>query len=204
MDRLEDLHVEEEVKKKKKKKKKKEDVHSNSINDNKSAQMIFKTALRNHIDLTSIADNKANIMLSINALIITIAMPLLANYAGDNPKLIVPSVVLLTTCVASIIFATLATRPIKNRGFTNIEEISSGPTNLFFYGNFYKMKFNDYLKGVQEVMQEDERIDVSIISDLFYLGKALGQKFNLLRTCYSIFMVGITLSVIIFALSFAL
>ena len=35
---------------------------------------MFKTALRNHLDLSNLADNKANIMLSVNALIITIAI----------------------------------------------------------------------------------------------------------------------------------
>ena len=191
-------------KKKKKKKKKKVSAEHESINDNKSAQMMFKTALRNHIDLTSIADNKANIMLSINALIITISLPLLASSISDDPKMIFPTSILLTTCVASIIYATLATRPIKTKGLTSIENIENGPTNLFFYGNFYKMRFSDYKSGIKLVLEEDTRLDDSIISDLYYLGKALGNKFNQLRTCYLIFMVGTTMTVIAFAVLFFL
>ncbi len=190
--------------KEKKKKKTKNKDQNDTINGNRSAQMIFKTALRNHIDLTSIADNKANIMLSINALIITISLPLLASNIGDNAKLIFPTSILLTTCVASIIYATLATRPIKTKGLTSIQSIQTQPTNLFFYGNFYKMKFGDYKAGVKMIMEDDTKLDDSIISDLYYLGKALGNKFNQLRVCYLIFMIGTTLTVLAFAILFFL
>ncbi len=193
-----------EKKKKKENKQKKRKPLEDTINGNKSAQMMFKTALRNHIDLTSIADNKANIMLSINALIITISLPLLASSIGDDAKMIFPTSILLTTCVASIIYATLATRPIQSKGLTSIKNIQTKPTNLFFYGNFYKMKFGDYKAGIKMIMEDDAKLDDSIISDLYYLGKALGNKFTQLRVCYLIFMIGTTLTVLAFAILFFL
>lgn len=174
------------------------------IRDNRSAQMMFKTALRNHIDLTSIADSKANIMLSINSLIITLSMPLLASNLQENPFLMIPSAILLATCVISIIFATLATRPVKTSGKTKLENIRTGTTNLFFFGNFYKMDLGTYKKGILEIISDDELMDDTVMTDLYFLGKALGSKFNQLRTCYSIFMVGITASVIAFVLAFLL
>ena len=175
-----------------------------SINSNKSAQMMFKTALRNHIDLTNIADNKSNIMLSINALIITISMPLLASNVAENRYLVIPASILLITCVLSIIFATLATRPIKTSGLTNIKMIPQGNSNLFFFGNYYRMTIDEYRAGVQAVISDQQILDNSIVSDLFYLGKSLGAKFNRLRICYAIFMVGITLTVVSFAAAYIL
>ncbi len=191
-------------KKEKKRKKKARLTLTDSINSNKSAQMMFKTALRNHIDLTSIADNKANIMLTINAGIITVSLSLLAPVISSNPKMVYPISILLTTCVATIIYATLTTRPIKTKGMTAVKSIEGGPTNLFFYGNFYKMGFKEYKAGIKLVLDDENKLDDSIISDLFYLGKALGNKFMQLRTCYLIFMVGMTLTVIAFAILFIL
>ena len=182
--------------------KKKVNNKTKGINGNRSAQMMFKTALRNHIDLTSIADNKANIMLSVNALIITITISLVGSKVDTNNHLILPAIVLLTTSVVSIIYATLATRPIKTKGLTELDKIKSGPTNLFFYGNFYKMPFQNYKEGVQTVIQDDRKLDDSITSDLYYLGKALGTKFARLRTCYNVFAVGLTLTAIAFAISY--
>jgi len=189
------------VKKQLKKQKKKNDTFV-PIEDSRIAQMMFKTALRNHIDLTSIADSKANIMLSINSLIITLSLPLLASNLKENWFLLLPGSLLLLTSVVTIIFATLATRPIKTTGLTDLAKIPQGKSNLFFFGNFYRMSLPDYKKGLQAVMSDDALLDDNVITDLYYLGRALGTKFNRLRICYSIFMVGITVTVISFVYAF--
>ena len=172
------------------------------LNKNKSAQMMFKTALRNHIDLTHIADNKANIMLTINSILITITMPLIASYIKNNPDLLIPTIILLITCITSIVFATLVTRPVRTQGKTDLNVLASGKTNLFFFGNFYKMKLESYRAGMREVINNPNILDHAIVNDLYYLGKALGTKFSKLRYCYLIFMIGMVLTVISFFVTF--
>ncbi len=173
-----------------------------SINKSKSAQMMFKTTLRNQIDLTNMADNKANIMLSINSLLITFGMPLLASQLEKFPSLIWPGTTLLLTCILSIVYATLATRPVKMEGHTDLGKIDQGKTNLFFFGNFFKMTRDDYIKGLTQVTQNEDILDKSIVNDLYYLGRALGQKYYRLRITYSIFMVGMVVTVLVFAATF--
>lgn len=169
--------------------------------DERGVQTIFKTALRNHTDLTNIADNKAGMMLSINAIIITIALPLLMSYIEGNRFLVIPLIVLMITCVVSVIFAALATQPGKLNGETSLEKVmSKSSSNLFFFGNFYNIDLNDYQKGVKDVIRDSEVLERSIINDLYFLGKALGKKFILLRVCYRVFMIGIALSVVAFGL----
>jgi predicted metal-dependent HD superfamily phosphohydrolase len=169
-----------------------------AISQNKSALLIFKTTLRNHVDLTNIADNKANIMLSINSLLITIGIPMLAGNLEKFPNLIFPAATLLITCILSIIFATLSTRPVKMVGTTNISKITDGETNLFFFGNYYKMSIEEYRSGLNKVLQNEAILDRSIITDLFSFGRTLGAKFSRLRICYEIFMVGMIITVITF------
>lgn len=188
----------------KKKSKNKPEEDETPITVSRSVQMMFKTALRNHINLTNIADNKANIMLSINALIITFSMPLLATNVKENSFLLAPSIILLVSCVVSIIFATLATRPVQTKGFTSMEKIKNETTNLFFFGNFYKMNLKDYKAGIDVIIGNEHRVADSIVTDLYFLGKALGVKFNRLRICYSVFMFGITCTVIAFGISYVL
>ncbi len=191
-------------KKEKKEKKKAKRKRDGLLDNSSSGRMMFKTALRNHIDLTSIADNKANIMLSINALIITIAMPLLAAYLRDHPSLTLPASLLLLTCLVAIIFATLVTRPIRTTGRIAMPPAEGRPANLFFFGNFYRMTFDEYKQGLRTVLSDHELLDEAIMADLYFLGKALGRKFWLLRICYLVFMVGITLTVAAFALTYLL
>lgn len=189
------------LKAKRKRQEKKREKVERPLNGSSEARMMFKTALRNHIDLTNIADNKANIMLSINAIIITLAMPLLAGFIVKQPTLIYPLSVLLITCVLTVIYATMATRPIKMDGTLHTTDLSSGETNLFFFGNFYKIPLPKYQESIRTVIKNDNALETSIINDLYYLGLALGSKFKLLRTCYAVFMVGITLSVITFGVT---
>ncbi|MDV7394754.1 DUF5706 domain-containing protein, partial [Arthrospira platensis SPKY1] len=130
--------------------------------------MMFKTALRNHLDLSNLADNKANIMLSVNALIITIAMPLAVSFIKSNLFLLIPLGCLLATCLLSMIFATLATRPIPMTGYTAKEQIDEGRSNLFFFGNFYSMKYDEYQEGMKAVIADESNLEGSIMRDLFF------------------------------------
>jgi hypothetical protein len=182
------------------KKKKKKGNKMLTIGSSKSAQTQLKTALRNHIDLSAIADNKANIMLSVNAIIITVALPMLVARFDTNPTLIIPTIILAIVSVISMIFATLSTRPIDMSGTTTMEMINNKKSNLFFFGNYYKMDFSSYEKGMQQVVADNEILDNSITRDLFFLGKSLGKKYVYLRWCYNFFMYGIVSTIIAFVI----
>jgi len=175
---------------------------SKTITNSKTAQTQLKTALRNHIDLSSIADNKANIMLSVNAMILTVGLPLIISQFESNPALIFPTAILAFASLGSMIFATLSTRPVKMNGSTKMEQIKSLQSNLFFFGNFYKMNFEEYENGMKTVVGDNEIIDNSITRDLFFIGKSLGRKYEHLRRCYNIFMFGIGISLISYIVAY--
>jgi len=187
---------------KKAKKSKSSSKDKSVIQSEKSAQMMLKTTLRNNIDLTSIADGKSNIMLSINAVILTVAIPLISTYIPDHNYLIIPTGVLLLTSVISITYATLATRPVKTKGSTDLSKIGTGKTNLFFFGNYHSMNIEEYKSGLKEVFASQEILDSSVMNDLYWLGVALGKKFNRLRICYAVFLVGMVLTVLAFIITF--
>ena len=182
--------------KQRKQNKKEKEVSTPTISNIKSAQTQFKTALRNHIDLSNIADNKANIMLSVNALILTVALPFMIDKSIDNSYFLIPTIIMALVCLSSMIFATLSTRPIKMSGFTSQEQIKNNQSNLFFFGNYHKMTYDEYKSGVAHVLSDVQALDDSIIRDLYFLGKSLGKKFEHLRLCYTIFMYGISVTVV--------
>lgn len=187
------------VKKEKKKKKKNKEK---GIQGSRSAQMMFKTALRNHIDLSALADNKANIMLTINAAIVTFVLPLGLSYAMQYNFLFYPLASLLITCLVAIVYATLATRPAKMSGKVPESRMQAGTANLFFFGNFYEMTFDEYKHGIDVIVNDDNIMEAAIMRDLHSLGTILGRKYRLLRICYTVFMVGVVVSVLVFFFAF--
>jgi len=186
-------------------KKKKEIISENeqkSFATSRVAQTQLKTSLRNHIDLSSIADNKANIMLSVNAIVITVGLPLMAQQIYENKFFIIPIIVLGLSSIISMAYATLSTRPIKMSGISNLDDIPEKKTNLFFFGNFFKMNFEDYEIGIKQVVGDDEILDNTVTRDLYFLGKSLGAKFHYLRICYNAFLIGMVVTVILFVILF--
>ncbi len=180
----------------------KKEKYANSLAGNKAAITMFKTSLRNHIDLTAIADQKSNIMLSVSALLLTIGVPLFATHLTAHYLMLIPTTVFTLTCLGTMFFATLSTRPIKMDGKTNLEQLNTGETNLFFFGNFYNIKVNHYRDAMKKVIANASYLDDSMINDLYYLGNSLGAKFNYLRKCYNTFIIGTVIFIITFAICY--
>ncbi len=185
-------------KKKKKKMAKKPATDVDAILDKKSAQMMFKTTMRNQIDLTAIADNKANIMLSINAIILSVALPILADDVNENSLLLFGIIPLTLTCLTTMFYATMVTRPIAMTGRSEISKEAQKNLNLFFFGNFFRMDYNKFKEGMLSIFEDNVVLDNAALMDLFYLGKSLGFKYSRLRICYTIFITGIIVTGIAF------
>lgn len=164
-------------------------------------ETMFRTTLKNHIQLSQIADNKANIMLSINAIIVSIVLTSLFPKLDKHPYLIWPSVILLIVCILSIVLATISTIPKVTKAKTDRASIEAKTANLLFFGNFHDMEFSDFKWGMSKVMEDEEYLYGSMIKDLFFLGKVLYKKYKYLRWCYVVFMTGIIISVLAYLIS---
>ena len=170
----------------------------------RAIQSFFRTALRNHIKLSDIADTKANILLSVNAIIISLLLTnLFAKF--DNPSnqfLIIPTIILMLSSITSMILSIIATRPNITSGEFTKEDVENKKVNLTFFGNFHKMKLEDFEWAIDELLKDKDYVYKSLTKDLYFLGKVLDRKYRILRVTYTIFMTGMIISVIAFALSF--
>ena len=175
-----------------------------AIDPEKAIQSVFRVTLRNHIKLSDIADTKANILLSVNAIIISIALSNLIPKL-DNPSnsyLIVPTIVFLIFTVISIVLSVLATRPNVTSGKFTKEDVNQKKVNLLFFGNFHKMSLGEFEWAMNEMLNDKEYIYSSLTKDLYFLGLVLQRKYKILRLTYTIFMMGIIVSVAAFAIAF--
>jgi predicted metal-dependent HD superfamily phosphohydrolase len=165
----------------------------------RGVESMFRLTARNQINLSAIADNKANILISINSIILTVLVSMGIGAVADYPDFIIPGIVFLSTCLVTIIFAILSTRPKISSGKFTEEDIHNKRVNLLFFGNFFNMKMDEYEWAVKEMMKDSNYLYTSMIRDQYSLGKVIGRKYKLLRVAYTIFMVGLILSSILFA-----
>lgn len=170
----------------------------------RGVETMFRVTLRNHIDLSGQADTKANILLSVNAIIISVVLSNLIPKL-DNPSnayLIWPSAIFVLFTVIAMVLCVLATRPNVTSGKFSREDVAKKKVNLIFFGNFHKMKLDDFEWAMDEMMKDRDYLYSSMKKDLYFLGKVLNRKYSILRLTYTIFMIGIIISVIAFAIAF--
>lgn len=173
-----------------------EKIKSKDNKPDRGIETMFRTTSKNHLDLSAIADNKANIMISINAIIISILMSIMIRKFEDYPNLIIPTIILVLVSLLTIVFAVLATRPNITKGRFKREDILNQRTNLLFFGNFFRMDLDEYEWGINQLMRNSELLYGSMTKDIYFLGKVLGRKYRLLRMAYTIFMFGLVISVL--------
>jgi hypothetical protein len=164
-------------------------------------ETMFRTTSHNHLELGAIADNKANIMITVNSISISLIISILFRRFEELPNLIIPTAILTLVCLLTIVFAVLATRPVITVGKFSREDIMARQTNLLFFGNFHKMPLKEYEWGMKEVMKDSNLLYSNLIHDIYYLGRVLSKKYSLLRICYNIFMYGMVLSILAYAVA---
>lgn len=175
-----------------------------SESPDRGIQTLFRVTLKNHLTLSDIADTKANILLSVNAIIISVALSNLIPKL-DNPSnsyLIYPTLIFIVFSVISMILAVLATRPNVTSGKFTKEDVKDKKVNLLFFGNFHKMSLPEYEWAIQELVKDNKFIYSSLTKDLYFLGLVLNRKYKILRITYTIFIIGIVISVLAFGIAF--
>ena len=161
---------------------------------------MFRTSYRSHIELSAIADNKSNIMISINGIIISIILATISPKLDSNPWLLWPTVAILLTCLTSLVYSIRAARPRVSNEDYDLEDVRANRANILFFGNFYTMDRSEYVEGLEELMMDSERLYDSMARDLHGLGQVLARKYELLKMAYDVFMYGAIVSVLFFVI----
>lgn len=170
----------------------------------RSVQTLYRVTLKNHLKLSDIADTKANILLSVNAIIISLVLANLLTKL-DNPSntyMIYPTLILIMFSIVSMVLSVLATRPNVTSGKFTKEDVEKRKVNLLFFGNFHQMELSEYEWALKELVKDKDYVYSSLTKDLYYLGIVLNKKYKILRITYNIFMLGMIISVISFIIAF--
>ena len=161
----------------------------------------FRLASKNLYTRLQIVDTKANILITANAIIISMVLGTLYPRLDDDPHLVFAVGGLVLTNVLSITTAILATLPKYWAKIKDIRSLESA--DLMTFEHFSDMDLGDYRESVMQTIQDGNTLYPSIITDIHSLGVKLAKKYRLIRTSYLIFMYGIIISMILFAVCHA-
>jgi len=164
-------------------------------------ETMFRTTSKNHLELSAMADNKANIMISINSIMLSIIISVLIRKLEEYPHFIIPTLIMTVVSLVTIVLSILATRPNISKGKFTKSDIMNKKTNLLFFGNFHSMSLEEYEWGMTQLMKDSNYLYGSMIKDIYFLGGVLGKKYKKLRIAYTIFMYGFVIAVLSFIIA---
>jgi hypothetical protein len=181
----------------KEKKAKRKPAETKEKSAGRSAETMFRNALRSNLVMTALADNKANIMISVNGFILTVIVTAGSYLIHSIPVLIYPFAAVLVTSLASISAAIMAVRPRMNPN----DETGNTPQadrSVLYFKNMQKYSPDEYVDEVKRILKDADEVHTQLIQHLYGSGLGIGQKFVWLRWSYLIFTVGLLISGILF------
>jgi hypothetical protein len=191
---------EEGLTKKRKKKHRKEEAPPRGTS--RGVDTMFRTSYRQHVDLSGLADNKSNIMISINGIIISIIIASISPRIEAHPWLLAPTTVLLLTCLISLVYAVLSARPRVTSTPITLDDVRRHDANVLFFGNFVNLPREDFTRAMKELLEDSEELYATMMRDIYGLGQVLARKFRLLRVSYTVFMIGLVIAVVLYIVVF--
>ncbi|MCC9137556.1 Pycsar system effector family protein [Pontibacter silvestris] len=164
----------------------------------RGVETMFRVTSNNSQRLSDQADTKANILITVNSIIVSVLLSTVVREIEQNEYLTIPSIMLLIVCLTTIVFSILATRPHVPQGTFSQREVDEKKVNLLFFGNFYRMPFDKYAQGMSQMMDDRDFLYLGLMRDVFSQGVVLGKKYRMLKIAYNVFMFGLILSVVAF------
>ncbi len=165
----------------------------------RTVEVVFRNAYREQLELTALADSKANIMIHINGLMLSIMLASAGFITTARPWLLLPSGILTLASMLSLVLAVLAARPkLRKPTMMTVDDVYSGRANILFFGNFGRLTEDEFVHGMREMFEDTDRMHLNMTRHIHGMGHVLLKKFRLLRVSYTLFLIGLLLSSILF------
>ena len=169
------------------------------LGKNRGVETLLRNTYRVHIALNTLADSKANFLISVNSALMVLASSHGMTYV-NNRLLLIPMAVIILTCVSSMVFAVLCARPrVDHEAFARDEEGKSRG-NLLFFGSFTQLSSDQFEDEMLDVLQDGEKVYPTMITALYQMGQVLDKKYGRLKTAYAFLLFGLPIGVILFVL----
>jgi len=162
----------------------------------------FRNALKSNLDLTSLADTKAGILISVNGFILTVGVTA-SSFAIHNSMMTYAFISIIITSLGSIIFAVLAVRPRTKDKLVDKKYLENY-ASILYYQDMADLDPEEYVKKTTKILKSDKKTKKEMISHLHILGTEIEKKYFWLKKAYTFFSVGLIMSaiIIIYALTY--
>lgn len=149
-----------------------------------NAVHLLRTMQAHHVALSSMADQKANILIGVNSVIFALVVK-------DGSAMTLPMFVLAASSSLAAILCMLAVVP----SFGARKSRTAPPPNILFFGAFTELTEAQFVSQLDEINCDDAKIRRAMARDVYQLGWVLKhKKYRYLAMAYRVFVVGLMLT----------
>lgn len=165
------------------------DEHFANVQQRNNVDHLLRTTQQHHIQLSIMADQKANILIGATLVIQTLIISMSAK--GILP---LELIFLSFFSFCSTWLAIMAVLPSIKK-----IQVSEKDRNILFFGHYAEMEINDYYKEMSNILREDKLVYRAMVKDIYHIGLYLrNRKYHYLRLSYITFLSGLLLSFLTF------
>lgn len=155
------------------------------IPERNTGDNLLRTAQQHHVALSGMADTKANIIITVSSIVLTLSLGRM-----DQPELRVSALTLAAFTLVALLLAILAVLP-KYRPLKLKDGVVPPEFNLLFFGHFAELPRERYLREMSRALQPDGSPYAVWANDVYSLGTYLARhKYRYLRYSYLFFLAG--------------
>lgn len=177
-------------------KKKSKSGKQNKILARRGIDTLLRNAYRAQLDMLSLAAVKANIMISLNGLLISMLIISGTHFIGVDIWFAIPITLFLLSSAMATVFAVLAARPdVSGKKFTP-KDFKQNKAHLLAFEEFSDLSEKQYVDAMTYMLADDDRVYKNMISHVHELGSTADRKYRKLHYSYTVFISGIILSVV--------
>ena len=163
-------------------------------NTSRTVETLFRNALRSNLELTSLADTKASILISVNGFILTVIITA-SGFQSSDPNMVYPFIAIILTALISITFAVVAIRPRFKEHLIK-KRLQKDYHSILYFQDMASISPDEYLQNAHKVISDKGLTQEHIMKHLHMLGTEINLKYRWLRRAYTSFAIGLIFSVL--------
>jgi len=179
-------------------------VVKNKKKQSQGVQTLFRVTSRTQVSLIRVADYKANMIMGINAMIITVLVGIISRgliFSTENIEaemyLIIPLVLIILTALITLVFAIRAVKP-RIINFNKVKANPDKKASILFFEEIWHLSTEEYIGKMENLIKSPQDIYKNMIIDIHSQAKVLHRKYKMLSYAYTIFMIGLVISIVTF------
>ncbi|MCR4440044.1 MAG: DUF5706 domain-containing protein [bacterium] len=160
---------------------------------------MLKQTREHHVALSSMADLKANILMTLSSVVLTLSV----RYV-ETPRSRAAALILIFFCLLTMVFAVYTVMPkvsllIRRRGKPDVRDPNF---NLLFFSDYLQLDYGEYVKAMEVMMNDPSRSYEMQLRELYTLGRFLARKkYRFVQLAYLAFLTGVFASGVIMLVS---